>query len=99
MIANMLDSGELIGDASRVFAERCIDGTVANEDRIKQLLNESLMLVTALNPHVGYDKAAEIAKQAHKSGSTLKEAAIASGYLTSEQFDEWIVPENMIGPT
>ena len=68
------------------------------ESRIHDLLHGSLMLVTALNPHIGYDKASEIAKSAHKNGTTLKEAAVASGYLTAEEFDEWIVPEQMIGP-
>jgi fumarate hydratase class II len=99
MIANFLHSAKLIGDASRSFAERCILGTCPNAPRIDALLNESLMLVTALNPHIGYDLAAQIAKKAHKEGTTLKEAAVASGHLTAEQFDAWIVPKNMIGPT
>lgn len=73
-------------------------GIVANEDRIGRLLHESLMLVTALNPHIGYDKAAQIAKTAHKDGSTLKEAALKLGHLTSEQFDQWVKPEDMLGP-
>jgi fumarate hydratase, class II len=98
MVSNVLHSAVLIGDASVCFAERCIDGMKANRERIAQLLHGSLMLVTALNPHIGYDKASEIAKKAHKNGSTLRESAIASGYLTAEQFDEWIVPEDMIGP-
>jgi fumarate hydratase, class II len=98
MISNVLHSATLIGDASTCFAERCVDGITANTDRIEQLLHGSLMLVTALNPHIGYDKASAIAKSAHKNGTTLKEAAIASGHVTAEQFDEWIVPKDMIGP-
>jgi fumarate hydratase class II len=98
MVANLLHSAKLVGDASRSFAERCVAGARANAPRIGALLNESLMLVTALNPHIGYDRAAQIAKKAHKEGTTLKEAAIASGHLTAEQFDAWIVPEDMIGP-
>ena len=98
MIANLLHSAVLIGDASTCFAARCVDGIEANTDKINQLLHGSLMLVTALNPHIGYDKASKIAKSAHKNGSTLREAAISSGYLTAEQFDMWIVPEQMIGP-
>lgn len=99
MIANLLQSAILIGDASASFAERCVDGIEANTDRITELLNNSLMLVTALNPHIGYDKASEIAKKAHKNGTTLKQAAVDSGYVTAEQFDSWIVPEDMIGPS
>lgn len=98
MVANLLHSAVLIGDAASSFTERCVEGIEANNDRINELLQKSLMLVTALNPHIGYDKASEIAKKAHKEGTTLKEAAIASGYLTGEQFDEWIVPSQMIGP-
>jgi fumarate hydratase, class II len=99
IIANLLHSAKLIGDASRSFAERCVVDIRANTDRISTLLNDSLMLVTALNPHIGYDKAAQIAKRAHKEGTTLKEAAVASGHLTAEQFDAWIVPTSMIGPS
>ncbi len=69
-----------------------------NRERVDKLLHESLMLVTALNPHIGYDKAAKIAKTAHKNGTTLKQEAINLGYLTEEQFKEWVVPENMLGP-
>jgi fumarate hydratase class II len=98
MVANLLQSARLIGDASKSFAERCVDGIIANHSRIHDLLHGSLMLVTALNPHIGYDKASEIAKSAHKNGTTLKEAAVASGYLTADEFDKWIVPEDMIGP-
>jgi fumarate hydratase class II len=98
MVANLLQSARLIGDAAESFAIRCVDGIVANESRIHGLLHGSLMLVTALNPHIGYDKASEIAKSAHKNGTTLKEAAVASGYLSAEELDKWIVPEEMIGP-
>ena len=74
------------------------DGIEANRDRINTLLHESLMLVTALNPHIGYDAAAKIAKTAHKNGTTLKEEAIRLGYLNEEQFKEWVRPEDMLGP-
>eukprot|EP00591_Stephanopyxis_turris_P007191 CAMPEP_0195531392 /NCGR_PEP_ID=MMETSP0794_2-20130614/35225_1 /TAXON_ID=515487 /ORGANISM="Stephanopyxis turris, Strain CCMP 815" /LENGTH=475 /DNA_ID=CAMNT_0040663169 /DNA_START=141 /DNA_END=1568 /DNA_ORIENTATION=- len=98
MAANLLHSARLIGDASVCFTDNCVVGITANEDRIHELLHGSLMLVTALNPHIGYDKASKIAKNAHKNGTSLKEACIASGYLTGEQFDQWIKPEDMIGP-
>jgi fumarate hydratase class II len=98
MVANLLDSARLLGDASASFAQRCVVGITPNLDKINSLLHGSLMLVTALNPHIGYDKASKIAKNAHEKGLTLKESAIASGYLTAEQFDAWIVPEDMIGP-
>jgi fumarate hydratase class II len=98
MIANLLHSAVLIGDSAGAFADRCVDGIVPNTERIDQLLNGSLMLVTALNPHIGYDNASVIAKTAHKNGTTLKEAAVASGHVTATQFDQWIIPGNMIGP-
>ena len=98
MIANLLASAELIGDGCKSFARKCVVGIVANEPRIASLMNESLMLVTALNPHIGYDKASAMAKKAHKEGSTLKAAGLALGYLTAAQFDEWIVPANMTRP-
>jgi len=98
MTANLLNSSRLIGDASKCFTDNCVVGIEANETRIEELLHGSLMLVTALNPHIGYDKASKIAKSAHKEGSTLKEAAVKSGYLTAEEFDLWIRPEDMIGP-
>ena len=75
-----------------------MEGIEVNRDRVDQLLHDSLMLVTALNPHIGYDKAAKIAKTAHKNGTTLKQEAIALGYLTEEQFNDWVRPENMLGP-
>merc|ERR1711935_517017 len=98
MIANLLSSVRLVGDASRCFADNCVVGIKANRDEIKRLLYESLMLVTALNPHIGYDAAAKIAKTAHKNGTTLKQEAIGLGYLNEEQFDEWVKPEEMLGP-
>jgi fumarate hydratase class II len=98
MIANLLNSARLIGDASKCFTENCVVGIQPNVERIGELLHGSLMLVTALNPHIGYDKASTIAKTAHKKGLTLKQAAIDSGYLTAEEFDAWIKPEEMIGP-
>lgn len=99
MIANFLQSARLIGDACVSFTDHCVVGIEANHKRINELLNNSLMLVTALNPYIGYDKAAATAKKAHKEGTTLKEAALSLGYLTEEQFDAWVRPENMIGPT
>jgi fumarate hydratase class II len=79
------------------FNDHCAQGIEPNRERIAALLNGSLMLVTALNPHIGYDKAAEIAKRAHRDGSTLRQAALASGAVTGEQFDQWVVPANMVG--
>ncbi|XP_065661330.1 fumarate hydratase, mitochondrial isoform X2 [Hydra vulgaris] len=98
MVKNVLQSARLLGDASVAFADNCVNGIKANRERINKLLHESLMLVTALNPYIGYDKAAKIAKNAHANGLTLKQSAIELGYLTSEQFDEWVKPENMLGP-
>jgi fumarate hydratase class II len=98
MIYNVLQSMKLIGDASHAFTDNCVVGIKANEDRISKLLNESLMLVTALNPHIGYDNAAKIAKKAHAEGTTLKEAALDLGLLTEEQFAQWVVPADMIKP-
>ena len=99
MVANVLHSAGIVGDAAASFALRCLDGVTVNEPRVHQLLHGSLMLVTALNPHIGYDKASAIAKKAHKEGTSLKEAAIATGYLTAEEFDQWIVPADMTGPS
>lgn len=98
IVSNVLRSIRLLSDSAKSFTSKCVTGIVANEDTIAKLLNESLMLVTALNPHIGYDKAAEIAKYAHKTGITLKAAALKLGYLTEEEFDEWVRPENMLGP-
>ncbi len=98
IIYNVLQSIRLIADACNSFTDNCVVGIEANTDRITQLLNESLMLVTALNPHIGYDNAAKAAKKAHKEGTTLKAAAMSLGLLTSEQFDQWVRPEDMIAP-
>lgn len=96
MIFNFLMSARLIGDACRSFEENCAIGIEPAKKRIKELVDNSLMLVTALNTKIGYDKAAEIAKKAYKEDSTLKAAALALGYLTGEEFDEWVRPENMV---
>ncbi|XP_050307405.1 fumarate hydratase, mitochondrial-like [Anthonomus grandis grandis] len=98
MVANVLRSIRLIGDSCTTFNKNCVIGIQANTERISKLLHESLMLVTALNPHIGYDKAAQIAKTAHKEKSTLKETAIKLGILTEQQFNEWVKPEEMLGP-
>ncbi|MBA0215945.1 class II fumarate hydratase [Pectobacterium brasiliense] len=97
VIHNFLQSIRLLADGMKSFDEHCAVGIEPNRDRINQLLNESLMLVTALNTHIGYDKAAEIAKKAHKEGLTLKAAALKLNYLTEAQFDEWVRPEEMVG--
>ena len=98
IIYNVLQSIRLIADGCNSFTDNCVSGIEANEARIEQLLNESLMLVTALNPHIGYDNAAKIAKKAHADGSTLKEAGIALNLLSEEQFNNWINPLDMIKP-
>ncbi|WAF68848.1 class II fumarate hydratase [Aeromonas dhakensis] len=98
MIAhNFLQSGRLLADGMQSFHDHCAVGISPNQPRIDELLARSLMLVTALNPHIGYDKAAEIAKRAHHEGLSLREAAIASGHLTAQQFDAWVVPADMVG--
>ncbi|MCB9278265.1 MAG: class II fumarate hydratase [Lewinellaceae bacterium] len=97
IIYNFLISARLIGDACDSFNEHCAVGIEPNYERIKEHLNNSLMLVTALNTKIGYDNAAKIAKKAHKEGKTLKQAGIELGLLTAEQFDEWVIPEDMIG--
>lgn len=97
MIANFLQSARLIGDACVSFNDNCAIGIEPNTPFIKQHLENSLMLVTALNTHIGYENAAAIAKKAHKEGTSLREAALALGLLTNEQFDEWVRPEDMIG--
>jgi len=100
MIAhNVLQSVRLLADGALSFNENCAVGIEPNRERIDTLLNESLMLVTALNPHIGYDKAAQIAKKAHKEGTTLKASALALGYVTEQQFDEWVQPKDMVGRT
>jgi len=98
MVSNVLRSIRLLGDSCVAFTDNCVVGIQANREEINRLLYESLMLVTALNPHIGYDAAAKIAKTAHKNGTTLKHEAIALGYLTEEQFKEWVKPEDMLGP-
>merc|ERR1712037_543569 len=98
MVANVLRSIRLLGDSCVAFTDNCVVGIVANREEINRLLYESLMLVTALSPHIGYDAAAKIAKTAHKNGTTLKHEAIALGYLNEEQFAEWVRPEDMLGP-
>lgn len=97
MISNLLNSARLLGDACTSFNDNCAAGIGPNHPYIKKNLENSLMLVTALNPHIGYENAAAIAKKAHAEGSTLKEAALALGLLTEEQFDEWVDPSKMIG--
>ncbi|WP_413738921.1 class II fumarate hydratase [Sodalis sp. RH21] len=97
IIHNFLQSVRLLADGMDSFNHHCAVGIEPNRDRIDQLLNESLMLVTALNTHIGYDKSAEIAKKAHKEGLTLKASALKLGYLTEAQFDEWVRPEDMVG--
>jgi fumarate hydratase class II len=95
--ANVLQSGRLLGDACVSFTEKCAVGILPNLPEIKKHLENSLMLVTALNPHIGYENAAKIAKKAHKENKTLRGAAVELGLLTSEQFDEWVKPEDMVG--
>lgn len=98
MAHNFLQSVRLLADGIHSFDEHCAHGIVANRDRIADLMERSLMLVTALAPHIGYDKAAKIAKQAHQQGANLKETALALGYVTSEEFDAWVKPQDMIHP-
>jgi fumarate hydratase, class II len=98
MIAhNFLQSVRLLADGMASFNEHCAAGIEPNRERIADLVARSLMLVTALNPHIGYDKSAQIAKKAHKEGTSLREAALALGYVTAEQFDAWVRPEDMVG--
>ncbi len=97
IVYNVIQSLRLLSDGVRSFTERCVAGIVPNEARIKELLQNSLMLVTALNPHIGYDKAATIAKKAYKEHKTLLEAALELGYLTEDQYHQWVNPELMIG--
>ena len=97
VIRNFLHSARLLARACENFNEHCAAGVAPNRKRIEQLMRESLMLVTALNPHIGYEKAAAIAKKAHREGTTLKQAALKLGFLTEKQFDEWVRPEKMVG--
>ena len=98
MAANFLQSAQLLGDAAVSFDIHCVSGIEPNHPRIKELLNNSLMLVTALNTHIGYYKAAEIANAAHRNGTTLKEEALRLGYVSAEDFDKWVRPEDMVHP-
>jgi len=97
LIHNFLQSVRLLADGALSFEAHCARGIEPDRERIAELVQRSLMLVTALNPHIGYDKAAKIAKEAHRSGSTLREAALASGWVSGEQFDAWVRPEAMVG--
>jgi fumarate hydratase class II len=96
MIANLLQSARLLGDACVSFNDNCVTGIEPNLPNIKKNMENSLMLVTALNPKIGYDNAALIAKKAHTENKTLREAALESGLVTGEQFDEWVDPKRMI---
>jgi len=99
VIANaVLQSIRLLADAAVSFADNCVVGIEPNRERLDELLGRSLMLVTALAPKIGYDKAAAIAKSAHKNGTTLKEEAVRSGHVTAEEFDAVVRPETMLGP-
>src|SRR5258706_6304414 len=95
---NILQSTRLLGDASLSFEEHCASGIEPVRDKIGEHLRNSLMLVTALNPKIGYDKAAQVAKTAHKQGKTLKAVAVELGFLTDKEFDELVRPEDMVGP-
>ena len=97
MIHNLLHSVKILSDSMRAFRTKCVEGIEPNEGMIKSHLENSLMLVTALNNHIGYDKAAKIAKKAHEEGTTLREAALELGYLSNEEFDQWVRPEEMTG--
>jgi fumarate hydratase class II len=97
IIHNLLQSVRLLSDGMQSFNDHCAAGIEPNRPRIEKLLHESLMLVTALNPHIGYDRAAEIAKKAYREGTTLRQAAIDLGYVSGEEFDRWVVPERMVG--
>jgi fumarate hydratase class II len=98
IIHGFLQSARLLADGARSFEEHCARGIEPNHPRIRELLERSLMLVTALAPHIGYDRAAEIAKKAHHEGTTLKEAAVALGYVSAQDFDRWVRPESMVAP-
>ncbi|HEU4679972.1 MAG TPA: class II fumarate hydratase, partial [Terrimicrobiaceae bacterium] len=98
IIFNFLNSVRLLSDGIHSFDHHCAEGIEPNLERISYYVKNSLMLVTALNPHIGYDKSAQIAKKAHKEGTSLKEAALALGHLTEEQFDQWVRAEDMTHP-
>ena len=97
MAYNLLQSARLLGDACVSFDENCVKGIEPNYSNLKKNLDNSLMLVTALNTKIGYEKAATIAKTAHKNGTTLKEESVNLGYLTEQEFDQWVKPEDMCG--
>jgi fumarate hydratase class II len=99
IIHNLLHSVRLLSDTCHSFADRCVIGLRANEGKIAEHLENSLMLVTALNPHIGYDNAAKIAKNAHENGLTLRQSALELEMLTDEQFDEWVKADQMTGPS
>ena len=99
IIYNVLQSIRLLADGARSLTDNCLVAIVADEARIDKLMNESLMLVTALNPHIGYDNAAKLAKKAHADGLTLKEAAVSLGLLSAEDFDRWVQPARMVNPS
>lgn len=99
MISNLLSSIRLLGDSSKAFTDHCVTGISANHETIDRLMKNSLMLVTALNPYIGYDEASKVAKLAHAKGMTLKEAALTLNVCSSDEFDQWVRPETMIGPT
>jgi fumarate hydratase class II len=98
MIHNFLHSVRLLHDSIHSFVEFCVSGIEINREQIDQHLRNSLMLVTALNPHIGYDKAAQVAKNAHKKKISLRESAIELGFLTGEQFDQWVIAHEMTHP-
>ena len=98
IISNILNSIGLLADVANSFTDNCVKGIEANTAKIAQNLDQSLMLATALNAHIGYDKATQIAKKAHHENMTLKQAGLTLGHLTSEQFDAWVQPNQMIGP-
>lgn len=99
IINAFLQSARLLGDAASSFSKNCVEGIAPNNKRINQLMNDSLMLVTALNPYIGYDNAAKAAKKAHKDGTSLKQACLELKLLTEQQFDQWVRPEQMLGPS
>ena len=99
IVANVLQSARLIGDAAVSFSRNCVENIVPNRRTMDRIMRESLMLVTALNEHIGYDKCAKIAKNAHVKHITLKESALELDFLTAEQFDMWVRPEKMMGPS
>jgi fumarate hydratase class II len=99
MLHNLLESATIMSESMLAFEEHCARGIEPNYERLKHNLESSLMLVTALNRHIGYEKSAQIALKAHRENSSLKESALALGFLTEEQFDAWVKPEDMLGPT